>query len=516
MKKMSNFRKNLIKELKRLTSLESLIGDRSEEYYFGESNPLKDGLISTIESIREVVRTKKQENPNATPRDIMPFVRPYTESLKTIIKDSFNIEGIAIGWANWINACCFIQISNNNIYGKDKKAEELKVKLNDIITVDNKGFRYRKKDGIYYCVVLGYPIFADDRMFSTEEAAAILVHELGHAMQHVVTSLQESISVTLYQMLYINILPYINQIKPSERKYFLDLADRLRKAIKKGDRETLKNIGDEWLKDQQDKNGIDFSNKTDEELEDDIAKSSGRGSDWENDKIDQYNKKAKPGIGKKIWLVVRGILRGWLSVAFYIIAIIYIKSSFKKMQNKDNDFNEFKVFEETADHFTAMYGLGVAMAKVSTVFAKMSKDFNPTSLIERLPLLDCFSALTEMRSDMNAFYNGYPTDKQRMINMYKAATFELKNNKDLTQKDKNELLKQIEDYKKIYEVHRSNDKKKSFLYKLIAGIQRQSLEEAAAKDNFVTEQVLIPLQKRADPSFNPDDIYDDPELTNEK
>ena len=111
--------------------------------------------------------------------------------------------------------------------------------------------------------------------------------------------------------------------------------------------------------------------------------------------------------------------------------------------------------------------------------------------------------------DYECALHGYPSDKQRMLNLYRSAKFELQNNKDLSQASKAELNKQLEDYKTIYDEFVKSDAKKGWLYKLMAGLSRDKIEEEAKKDPFIYRNVLIPLQKRMDPNFDPYEEYSD-------
>ena len=181
------------------------------------------------------------------------------------------------------------------------------------------------------------------------------------------------------------------------------------------------------------------------------------------------------------------------------------------LSNKKNEIHACKLFEEAADNFCSIYGLGPQQASCMKKFANLTDSYtrNAPRFFERIPLLDVVSSFNELMADYSACVAGYPTDKQRAINLYKAADFEIKHNKDLSPEAKAELLKQIEQYKKLYEEFVQNESTKGFFYKIFAGIKRESLEDAAKKDKLVDEHVLIPLQQKADPKFNPDDALKD-------
>ena len=479
--------------------------NKSEEYYFGENNPLKTRLIANITHMREVAKDVYAKNRFAKPNDVLQELKLIQDELKQTIIEEFNIEGCSIGWWNETNAACYCQISNSDLYGKSKDAEDLNKRLNDIITTDSTGFHYKNKKGIYYCILLGYNIFAIDNIFTVEEAAAVLTHELGHAMQHMINSLNQSVALMQFQYLLNWVEPNIDYLSPEDRKYVIDFMKRYREAKKKNDKATLDSLGKELLETMGQKDGLSFSKMTDDELTKDTK------SDWNKDTSKDDEKRIKNPKRKGFFKALFSTLGSIIGAVFSPLMLLSMVGFKNVLSNKKNEIHACKLFEEAADNFCSIYGLGPQQASCMKKFANLTDSYtrNAPRFFERIPLLDVVSSFNELMADYSACVAGYPTDKQRAINLYKAADFEIKHNKDLSPEAKAELLKQIEQYKKLYEEFVQNESTKGFFYKIFAGIKRESLEDAAKKDKLVDEHVLIPLQQKADPKFNPDDALKD-------
>ena len=485
--------------------------DRSLEYYFGENNSLRLRLIDWISDIRETISSVSKNNQNFTPKDGLEKIKDRGKYLSKIICDEFNIEGCTVGWCNTINACCYSQIGNSDLFGNSDDAKDRRIKLNDIVDTKN-GFKYKNKKGLYYVVCLGYPVFCIDTIFTVEEAAAILVHELGHAMQHVVNSFNQTVCISIYRQLY-NELKFNDDLNynPAYKRYVKQMFKRLRNDIRTNNKADFDKVVNDFLNDSKQSDGFSFS-KTDEERIQGIV---GMGQDWElnNDKYQEQRMKKVAEKKAKFSTKVKQFFRSIFNTVLIVPAIFQTlrMSSMNSKVQKDKDINLFKIFEETADDFCQMYGLGLAQASAMKKFDQFGNNMNVNygNLMEKIPILDFYWSYKEMMDDYECALHGYPSDKQRMLNLYRSAKFELQNNKDLSQASKAELSKQLEDYKTIYDEFVKSDAKKGWLYKLMAGLSRDKIEEEAKKDPFIYRNVLIPLQKRMDPSFDPYEEYSD-------
>lgn len=494
----------------------SIKHDRSQEYYFGENNSLKTRLMSWFENLRNTIYAKAKDNPNFLPKDALPILKDESKSLSKIICDEFNIEGCTVGWINKVNASCYGHLGNSDLFGKDEEAKNIRIRLNDIIDTST-GFRYRNKKGIYYVISLGYPLAATDDYFTVEEAAAVLVHELGHAMQHIINSFNKTVSMQMYSSLYRviksgNIDNYSSETKRDIKRTF----KKLKKAIDKNDTAAINKISNDMLDESKQYQGTSFSKMTPDKLQGYLEEDTH--SDWELDSKKYRDVKVKAieetrnSFGHKFKNFISGLSGIIGSVIMIPIALGWRHAS------KNSEMNQFRLFEETADDFCHIYGLGLGQASAMKKFATMSEETRKRhgGLLERVPLMDLFWSISELKDDYECAMAGYPTDRQRMLNLYKAAKFELQNNKDLDSNQKTELTKQVEDYKVFYDEFVKLDSKKGWFYRLISGLNRANIEQEARSDPYVYKHVLIPLQKRMDPSFDPNkeyaDIMDDDDI----
>ena len=485
--------------------------DRSQEYYFGENNTLKVRLLSWIKRVRERIADASKDNPNFLPKDGLSILKQEGKFLSEIICEEFNIEGCTVGWINVINASCYSQIGNSDLYTVSKDAKDLRLKLNDIVDTTN-GFKYRNKKGIYYVVSLGYPLIATNDFFTEEEAISILLHELGHGMQHIVNSLNETICMSLYKSLYktVNDKDELENYSPSQKREIKRMFNRYRNAIKSGNKYEMDKLANGFLDTSKSYQGTSFSKMSQDKIQGYLEED--HHSDWELDQKKYQDSKIanaelkRKSFGNKIKAFFGGIGSLLISPIFIAMSLHYrgkIRSA--------TDMNRYKVFEETADNFCQIYGLGLAQASAMKKLALLDSKLTTKTggAFERIPLMDLYWSMREIKDDYESALAGYPTDKQRMLNLYRSCKFELQNNKDLPQAYRDELTKQVEEYKKFYDEFVDIDSKKGWYYRIIAGLSRDKLETEAAKDPFLLKQVLIPLQKRMDPKFDPYEEYAD-------
>lgn len=462
---------------------------KSQEYYFGDHNPLKDGLIGWIDNLRAQINDYKKEHENATPFDMIGICRESSNRVKKIIIDNFNVEKVFVSWENDINAACFSISGNRDVYGTGKEAKLTRKNANDIIDV-KKGFRYRNSKGIIYLVRLGFPIFAQDELFTTEEAASVLVHELGHAMQHMINDLYQTECLDYFQMYYQVLARYADSLTDEEYNECLKMLDHYESI--KNDPEALRKMGEELYSGNPPKWSISYKNMDDDKL----YGFTGAGDyNWEVDAVEDMKnsiatrdakfKSFTAGLGR----FIKSIFTIPLAPFYYIGSkLLYAKDK------NDTQGQKFKYFEETADNFCHIYGLGVASASMEKKFDKIST--KPHTVFENIPILNFYYSYKALKEDRLDTLAGYPSHKQRMMNMYRACMYELKNNKDLSEEDKKSLEKDIEEYKKFYDYFVYSDSRKGRLYRTLAGISRKGIEKAAEQDTNVIKNVLNPLNER--------------------
>ena len=462
---------------------------KSVEYYFGDSNPLKDGLLGWINHLRERIDDYKTLHPEATPFEMLGICKESSDQLKRIIITNFNVEKVFISWENNINAACFSISGNRDIYGTSKEAKEIKLNADSIIDV-KKGFRYKNSKGLIYLIRLGFPIFAQKELFSPEEAAAVLVHELGHAMQHMINDLYQTESIGFFQTYYEILGKYIDQLSVEEMAECGAILEYYEKI--KDDPKALRKFGEELYNGDAPKYAISYKNMDDDKL---FAFTGVGDNNWEVDAIADTKSMVEARNAKynsfanKLGRFIRGIIT--IPIApFYYIGCKLVAHNDKK----DELGKRFKYFEETADNFCHIYGLGVASASMQKKFNELS--VRPKSGYENIPIFNFYYSYKALMDDRLDSLAGYPTHKQRMMNMYRACMYELKNNKDLSDADKKSLEKDIEDYKKFYDYFVYSDSRKGKLYRSLSGISRKGIEAAGKQDTNVIKNVLEPLNER--------------------
>lgn len=474
------------------------IHERSEEVYYGTSHPFHNKLVNELKRLRGMVEDYKKSHAKAKPKQIVEMLRDE-DKLGKLIAEEFNVEKCYIGWANAINACCFVQMFNKDVLGKGKSVKELRTKLDDIVITDNSGIRYKDKKGIYYAVVLGYPLFANDDILTVEESAGILMHELGHAIQQVVNSLNECTVISMYHDAWIkNLFGMAN----NSDKWILEIS---REVIGGNDPDEIDALGSEFaetLGKKDNKDLLRFSELDNDKIND--AADKAFDSDWHRD-YGKETKEIKEELDKqrksKLFQFVANIFSAIFSVILYPLIFPIMLSNANVLKNKEA--KRFRVFEETADNFAYIYGFG---AELASALKKLDYDYSDVPLlINNIPMLDLLSSYAELEAAGMAVICGYPQGYQRITNIYEACEFELKVNKDLSAKDKEAILDTMKKIKTMYDEINDAESKKGWLYRKLCHISRESIEATAKKDEGVKYRVLIPLQMRADPNFNPDD-----------
>ena len=464
---------------------------KSQEYYFGESNPLKDGLVGWIDNLRSQIKDYKKDHSEATPFEMLDICKESSKKLKQIIIDNFNVEKVFVAWENEINAACFGLLGNRDVYGTGKEAEMIRKNVDDIIDV-KKGFKYKNSKGIIYLIRLGFPIFAQDNMFTTEEAAACLVHELGHAMQHMINDVYQMMCLEWYQVYYEILGRYADEMSADEYNQCLKMMDEFERN--KNNPEAMKKIGESLFKESAPNSTISYKNMDDDKL----FGFTGVGSNnWDVDSVEDMKTAAAAKQAKHKGFFA-GLGRFFKAIFTVPLApFYYIGSKLLYAKDKhDTAGQKFKYFEETADNFCHIYGLGVASASLEKKFDQIRASFKVHTVLENVPILNFYYSYKSLKEDRLDTLAGYPTHKQRMMNMYRACIYELKNNKDLSEEDKKSLEKEIEEYKKFYDYFVYADSRKGRLYRALAGISRKGIEAAAKQDSNVTKNVLDPLNER--------------------
>jgi hypothetical protein len=469
-------------------SFEKLIGkskNKSEEVYFGMDNPLRTGLIFYLSKIKELITDAREKNPSIRGLALIEICKDEFENLSNVIKENFNIEKCAIGFQNAINAACFPQIYNKKLAGLSDSSNKMRIKLDDIVETKN-GFRYKDGKGIYYAVCIGLQFFYDDT-FTVPEIASIVVHELGHAMQHIVHDINANFAISYWASI-MRALDTGLLFKCDLNNKTKNILEIIKKSHYKKDYENITRIGKEILDDSNPEDLLDFDKLDSHEL-----------TSICNDEtpIDGSDIDTLPKKKNIVARTVIGMLKSILSVVFLIFLVplivgLKLHISKKKMGLRLND-------EITADAFEVFYGFGSEAGEAMRKLSKYHSNRGDMGLINYIPLLNLWKCYSDIHQEYIQMIFGYPSIRQRIINAYINCDFEIRTNKDLSEEAKKELQEQINSLKETYDHFvRKNDTRGGFIYKVSSIIGSNTLEKAAKKDPTLKDQVLEPLKKKRD------------------
>jgi hypothetical protein len=477
----------LVSQYKKTYSFESLIKDlklKSEEVYFGVDNPLRVGLIYHLGIIKDLITEARNKNPNIGGFALIDICQDEFNKISQVIENSFNIEKCCIGFQNLVNAACFPQVYNKNIAGTDENSEKFRIKLDDIVETKN-GFRYRDGKGIYYALCIGLQLFYDNE-FTTPEIASILVHELGHAMQHVVHGINASHAISYWTAVMRAIESGFlskDQINNKTRQ----ILNLIKKSHDAKSYDKITEVGKEILNESKPEDLVDFNKLDSHEL-----------TAISNDEtpIDGSDRDTIP---KKRNIFLRtfiGILKIPLSIVFAIFLVPLILHYKSYLRNSAPGIRKHD--EMIADAFEVFYGFGAETGEGMRKLAKYRRIKHDQGLINYVPLLNLWKIQGDLQQEYIQMIFGYPSDRQRIVNAYVNCEFELKNNKDLSVEAKKELQSQMDELKATYDKFVRSDTKAGFLYKIASIIGTNTLEKAALKDPLLREYILEPLKKKRD------------------
>lgn len=455
----------------------------SEESYFGIDNSLHVGMVSAIDAMKAKTKDILSKNPKLRNSELIKQLDPEIKRFTGIISKELNISGVALGFEATLNCRCYDILLFSKILGKDNtgKVRKLRLKFEDIVENKN-GYKFKDGKGVYFALILGIHFIKSDS-YTSEEVAALMSHELGHAMAHIVNGFNSYVS----QKYISDMLSGNLNVSGSGLNYWLTKWYN----TKDDDETAVRNLANEMLDETDVDENYDYSNWTTEKTTNNTSKSTKIDID-NNFDYDKDPVKANIVfriIGKLVGMITSVLLFWW-----FIPSILYLRS-LAKSKSKSADVKS----EEIADTFAVAYGFGPALSsalrKMTTTFDKLDNTLG--GLINKIPILDLYNSTIQMESDYFCAAFGYPSDAQRVANNYSAAKFELDNNKDLTVEQRKELESQLLEYKSIYDEYVNDKKKKGFFYRIFSTACRKSIEEAAEKNPIIKEHVLEPLKKQS-------------------
>ncbi len=416
----------------------------SEEAYFGKDNDFVTDLIAAIDDFKMGYdKTFDIKKHNAK----LDMMLPLVQRIERVIASNVNVGRVSITLiAKEVNAFCLPMCWDTALISRANKAVEL-----DDIVETSKGYRFKTPNGKIMIFGLGLGLF--DKDFTSEEIAAILLHEVGHGMQHMLHGVNNN--------LQYHTVKWLSKA----------LSDILRVLFSAVDPQFFYNIIDHLIIDEDKRsNKVGFLEKfmiylgtygsERREIADDLE--SQREKSIKKIKEDNIFMKFFKELFKGIGWVVTAVF----SILIYPFALVFatIKSIMVANHGIDEHVSDGflvrnKKWEQFADHFATVYGLGpqlaTALKKLNNAFYRMSNEIGVGTLQSMLlatPIARLGAAASAYQSNTYlVFQHGYDNTKGRITNLYKTLKYELENNKDLTPKEKKEIGEQIQDLQSSYE-----------------------------------------------------------------
>lgn len=418
----------------------------SEEAYFGKDNDFVTDLIAAIDDLRmgyEKAYDSKRHG------DKINSMLPLVKRIEQIIASNINVDRVSINlMPKEVNAYCLPMCWDSSLMTGRRKA----VELEDIVET-KKGYRFKSSEGKTMIFGLGLGLF--DKNFPSDEIAAILLHEVGHGMQHMLHGVNNNLqyhSVKVLGALISNLISTLNvHVDPS---FFYNILDRF---IVDEDKKVDKTRFLEKIMlflGTYGNSRTNMADSQDAEREKTIKRIK------EDNIFMKFFKLFFKSIGWIISAVISIMVYPFMVVISTIGSIIVVNHGITEFDSDGSGFLiRNKKWEQFADHFAAVYGLGPQLANglkgLDNAFYR--KDVKSgAKILETLLLATPFTRLgyaaaDYQRNTSGALRVGYDNTKGRITNTYKTLKYELENNKDLTAKEKNDITKQLNEIQSSFE-----------------------------------------------------------------
>lgn len=518
--------------------------EKSQEAYFSKSNL---GLIieSHLENIKEMFDNIWSKDPVSVKNEANKIKKEISNELDRFGKDlskELNIESCIIGLEFDSNA------SSVPIHFDNKLVKVIKVNseksgtveydhdydksVSDIIETKN-GYKFKKPDNKKFIITIGLGLFYIDNL-TIPEATGVVLHELGHCFQRLVDQYTLNAYWTerknCIEDLYTALTPVQRLLDRFTRgkifsmknhKYnlkiileFLTFFKPLAKVLTLSStaRKHGKDVVGQHLQNQT-FGSINVYNKY-KKIDYDIRNEVGKLINKDTDKLlDTVLNNSQDFSGKKfnIFSVVLKSIKN----AFYNLGrVIYYTAkplttlsfipaaTVHAIYNKD--MKKYRKFEEFADHFATVYGYGPELANGLKKITGNLLDLGALNFVHIVPGLNVWLSLSKfIEVKMNSSLFGYPTTKERIANLYKTLKYELQNNPDISNEDKEKIISEMEEINKYFNDYVHGSGLKGLVYSIYNRLIGMNIEKMNTTN--IEENVLKVLSKDTS-NINDDEI----------
>jgi hypothetical protein len=449
----------------------------SEEAYFGLDNPFVNSVKAHITEMRSVM---ERAGDFRKPSFISEMER-ISESFGKCVASNVNAESCSISFFRETNAFC-IPMCWDSYASLKKQGVDVKkhiVSLEDIVET-SKGYKFKspERKKLILCIGLGlFDIMSDD------EVTSIVFHEIGHAFQHMLVGVNGNITwVRLHNTIINNAMLLDIFILLSSMGISLFGIDSLTESRAKKDR--LNNTGVDHL--NRDKTVDELKDMQEKEMKDAY-------DDLKDGKKKGFN------IFFAFWGAFIGLFVGFIKLTISILYPLFSALNFTKGLYELANIKWLKknrMFEQFADHFASVYGLGPHLASALKKFggSHIGPELDSLNFLNYVPLLNVWLAWSHHLADSSStLQSGYPDTRGRHAVIYKTLAYELQNNKDLTDKEKKEIQEQMDGVEKIYQEYINTPGSKGVVFRMVHRVVEKSVADVKSD---VEENVLEVLAER--------------------
>lgn len=483
----------------------------SEEAYFGKNNEFANAVDSIVIKIQDLFENYDGpifdiHNINKIPEKMEIRKKAYAllAKLGKTIKDNINVQKMKMEFSNSgdLAKMSFHFIPFDDTLDNIPKAKYLEARksVHDILQT-KEGYRFKNPKGMNGHIVLDVCLFEPKSGFTSREVTAIIFHEVGHFFELIVYNLieaQKDISV-VSTFRCLNLMHSVNRILSYPEKYLQNVA-----ATKAG---TLPIYKLEWSPELAKlaapvwkfifkftiipmliliiimRNIIFSENKkiNSKDIEKDLA---------EELKKKRYEKSAikilrhilsfSKNHPKFITFITRLIVTiVYSSLGLIVFGFGRIADGFTILRYfKRIKFSRLTASEQFAEYFPAAYGLGPELSSAIYKAKKKDKKTRDTMTLglmaypaKYIPIFSTFFNLSYLDStNTQSVMNGYDPIAKRIGQNIKTYERELRENKDLTKEDREEIDKQLKALKENYKTFRNDPEFYSFSMRFINNI----------------------------------------------
>ncbi|MGL4950092.1 MAG: hypothetical protein ACRC5M_06890 [Anaeroplasmataceae bacterium] len=465
----------------------------SEEAYFGNNNEFTTTLIFFMKELRELYynsidNKNSLKNRKKFSKDILPLV----SKMEDLICKTFNVWkcyfSLSTGYNSWSVPMCFdseLLTSKGDEVVINKK---FKASLEDIVET-KKGYKYKDPYGKIYLITFGLGSFGtrSKELLNDRECAGIILHELGHAMQQAVCSINENLA-----SLYINRAFRVVYKCLEPLKILTSGGRSVVEAVEKNkEYKELSNIDNEIISEELLKAGV---------KEGDVFNRKKMSEEYEKNKhtvIDSLYETPKKKFLDKDSIFVKiltFIFGGLFKIIGSLLTTIISIPRYSYAASQSKFLSKQQRFEQFCDIFATLYGLGPDLSSaLSKLYIKggSKPDYGLFNIINYISLANVIVNSSHYINFSMSLLQ-YPSLTGRMVSMYKALKSELDNNKDLSKEERDLILNEINSINEIYNEYVFDWSPKGFVYALWHKVTFKNLENE--KSN-VQENVLDALKE---------------------